>query len=918
MAQDKNKGVWGAVLDQDTRFLEWSPGLERLLGYPAEQLTRLTLVDATHASSTSHLLSRLQPQPGGPAEEGCDLELLSLRGDGLTLWTRWKLAPLSGGRWLATVGDVSNERQHRLQDEASRQRHLALLKSASDYVSFSLDVEGRISSWNRRAARLFGISELQAVGARDELLWSPEDAQEGLPEAERERAAQAGVAESRRWHARPDGSRVFLSGVLRALREPTSGELLGFIKVVRDDSARKRDEEELQAARQRSDTALYAAEVGTYWWHVGSPRIHGDRNFLRLLSLPQNTGGVSVQEVAACVDPAQLNELRAEFHSALRQGREFEFQFRAGERWLQARGRTEPGDVSAVAGVVLDISDRKKAEASAQASELQFRAMFEHAPVGIVITEPDGRFQDVNAAYCAITGYSREELLDENFPFVELTHVDDRAESDALREALLDRRLPAFFCEKRYRRRNGELIWVRVSCSLRRESGGVSRGLIGLVENIDARKRAEAELRSHVAERELLLTSERVARAQAEQASRMKDEFLATVSHELRTPLTTILGWATILKQTGDRAEVRAEGLDVIHRNARAQGRLIDDVLDIARITAGTLRLGSRPVLLSDVLSGAVSLVTDAARSRSLSLVLEPVPAASLWGDRDRLQQVFWNLLSNAVKFSEPGGAIRVSTRSDGPDVVVAVADTGKGMEADFLASAFEQFRQADARSTRRHGGLGLGLALVRQIVELHGGQVEARSPGLGQGSTFVVRLPHLRSEHPPLLEGGGRPLEGRRLLLLADQAEGQRPLKPSLEAEGAEVIVVGSVADALGVLLADPEVDAAVGSLDLAEEDGCSLASRWRQCEQQNPSRKVGARLPLLALTTVTEEQQQRDRARQAGFDAVLARRAGTEALTHLLSCLLSAAPRPAREGSDGKRQDAAAQERTARHAQP
>jgi signal transduction histidine kinase len=243
-------------------------------------------------------------------------------------------------------------------------------------------------------------------------------------------------------------------------------------------------------------------------------------------------------------------------------------------------------------------------------------------------------------------------------------------------------------------------------------------------------------------EREKLLVRERAARAEAEEANRLKDEFLATVSHELRTPLTAILGWSSVLRagEFDQPAAVRAA--ETIERNARAQARIVEDILDVSRIITGRLRLDLRAVEPSPVVEAAVETVRPAADAKNIRLALLLEEVGPLACDPSRLQQVVWNLLSNAVKFTPAGGVVTVSLRREGASVLLGVSDTGQGLSADFLPYIFDRFRQADGTKTRRHGGLGLGLSIVRHLVELHGGTVRAESEGVGKGSTFTVELP--------------------------------------------------------------------------------------------------------------------------------------------------------------------------------
>ena len=278
----------------------------------------------------------------------------------------------------------------------------------------------------------------------------------------------------------------------------------------------------------------------------------------------------------------------------------------------------------------------------------------------------------------------------------------------------------------------------------------LQRKALALEAEIAEHREAEKALRAlkeklerEAEERQRLLAREQAARAEAEKANRLKDEFLATVSHELRTPLTAIIGWAHMLRHSGlDEATAR-RGLETIERNAHAQAQLVEDILDVSRVIAGKFRLSIAPVDLVAVVGAAVDSVQLAAESKGVRLEVTLDPSARhVSGDAGRLQQVVWNLLANAIKFTDEGGSVCVRLKRAGRDAEVVVSDDGCGIDADFLPHIFERFRQADATTTRRHGGLGLGLAIARHLVELHGGTVSAESAGEGQGSTFVIRLP--------------------------------------------------------------------------------------------------------------------------------------------------------------------------------
>jgi signal transduction histidine kinase/CheY-like chemotaxis protein len=390
-----------------------------------------------------------------------------------------------------------------------------------------------------------------------------------------------------------------------------------------------------------------------------------------------------------------------------------------------------------------------------------------------------------------------------------------------------------------------------------------------------------------VTDRRLALAREREARKEAEAANRLKDEFLATVSHELRTPLTSILGWARMLSEGGLDAARQAQALETIWRNARAQVQLVDDLLDASRIVTGKLRLEVRPVNLSSVVEAAVDGVRPAADAKRISLrvLLEP-RLGPVRGDPGRLQQVVWNLLSNAVKFTPERGRVEVRVERLDAHVAVVVSDSGRGISPEFLPHVFERFRQADPSTTRLYGGLGLGLAIVRHLVEAHGGSVRADSEGEGRGATFTIVLPLSvgiePAEQPTSAEvaeeapAAGRPMAGAkvdrtappllglRVLLVDDDADAVEMLAAFLRRAGAEVTAAASAAAALDTL-GPAKPDVIVADVAMPEVDGREMMRRVRALGPDE-----GGRTPALALTAYAGEAE-RSLSQRAGFQAHL-----------------------------------------------
>jgi signal transduction histidine kinase/CheY-like chemotaxis protein len=394
------------------------------------------------------------------------------------------------------------------------------------------------------------------------------------------------------------------------------------------------------------------------------------------------------------------------------------------------------------------------------------------------------------------------------------------------------------------------------------------KGIQVIWRDISERKRAEAE-------KSQLLASERAARSAAEHASRMKDEFLATLSHELRTPLNAIVGWAHLLLQGKVPEDDLQQGLSTIERNARVQTRLIEDLLDMSRIISGKLRLDIQRVLPVTIIEAALDSVRPAADAKGISLekILDPL-AGPVAGDPGRLQQVVWNLLSNAIKFTPNGGRVQVILQRVNSNAELTVADTGQGIASEFLPFVFDRFRQADPSTTRKHGGLGIGLAIAKQLVELHGGTIRATSSGDGQGSSFIVRLPLMvvspqageADRLPPRLDAiiSGKvsrsQLLGVKVLVVDDEQDALELIKRVLEDCKAEVLTARSAAEAMAILV-QQKPDVLLSDIGMPHVDGYDFLRQVRSMTPQN-----GGKIPAIALTAFARSED-RTRALMSGY---------------------------------------------------
>jgi PAS domain S-box-containing protein len=526
--------------------------------------------------------------------------------------------------------------------------------------------------------------------------------------------------------------------------------------------------------------------------------------------------------------------------------------------------KDESGNLIGFVKVARDATWRKQVEAALRESEADFRAIFELAGTGNAQADlRTGKLLRVNRKLGEITGYSSEELL--AMSVQDLAPPEDR-EGDLATLQSLARSEVGHTYEKRCRRKDGSDIWLHINVfALRDEEGNPTRMIIG-AEEITRRKRAEEE-------REDDLERERIARSESEDASRSKDEFIALVSHELRSPLNAILGWTRILRQGRPDDELYQRATEIIERSARMQSQLIEDLMDTARIVRGKLKLEVRPVNLVTVIEKAIDVVRPAADAKGIALdVTLDRDADQITGDPDRLQQVVWNLLSNAVKFTNEGGRVEVTLGRVDPHIQISVRDTGRGISSEFMPYLFERYHQADASGARRKGGLGLGLTLVRQLIEMHGGHVTAESEGEGRGATFTVKLPvraiyTAEPERPMLAGAQTKSLDGIWVAVVDDEANARELITSVLESYGARVTAFASVGEAIDLLTSMRRPDVLVCDLAMPGEDGFALIHKLREWEKAHDGV-----LPAVALTAFGRVED-RTRALYAGFQMHIAK---------------------------------------------
>jgi PAS domain S-box-containing protein len=740
-----------------------------------------------------------------------------------------------------------------------------IVENVRDYAVFVADLEGRIVSWNPGVESLLGYAEGEWLGEHASIIFTPEDCERGAHLQEMETALREGRAEDKRWHVRKDGSRLWADGVLMLLRDGTDAPR-AFAKILRDNTEARLTEERLRESEERFQLLVELSPDAI--------AVHAEGVVLFI-----NTAGAKLLRAGSpeqIVGRAIADLIHPDYHGLIR-----------GRLERVGRGETPPpaeikfirldgteiyGELAsapllykgkpAVQAVVRDLTRRKQAEEALRESEKRFRLIFNQQFQFMAILSPEGILLDINELPLRVAGITREQVLGrlfwetpwwEGLPQMQAgwpTRLKEAARSDT----------PVFSVDL-YKAADGTRVADASITAVKTPDGRVEFFIVQ-ASDITERKRVEEE-------RERLLR-------EAQEANRLKDEFLATVSHELRTPLTAILGWAHLMRGGQLEGEGAERALETIERNARSQAQLIDDLLDVSRIVTGKLRLDVVPVSPHSFIDPAVEAVRPAAEAKGVLLqkVIDR-GVGVVMGDPARLQQVVWNLLTNAVKFTPGGGSVQVKLELVNSDIEIAVSDTGAGITPEFLPHVFERFRQADQRTTRQHGGLGLGLAIVRHLIELHGGSVRAESAGEGAGATFTVRLPvapvHRKEEAEERMDLPARDmlpahecperLDGLRVLVVDDEPDARDMLSAGLGLCGSQVTAVSSAREALEAM-AGGKFDAIISDIGMPKEDGYELIRRVRALPPL-----AGGKTPAIALTAYARTED-RLRALRAGFE--------------------------------------------------
>ncbi len=555
------------------------------------------------------------------------------------------------------------------------------------------------------------------------------------------------------------------------------------------------------------------------------------------------------------------------------------------------------GEIIGFAKVTRDLTVQKLADEELRRSEERFRLLVDSVTdYAIYMLDPEGHVTTWNSGAERMTGYRAEDVIGQHFS--RFFTAEDARLGRPLAELAAAERTGRFEDEAVRVKRDGTQFWANVTLTPMRGGHGELIGFAKVIRDLTARRAAEETERRLLAEQVARSASQesearlKEAVARADAANRLKDEFLATVSHELRTPLNAIVGWSSLLRARTDEPAL-SKGLASIHQNALAQSHLIEDILDVSRIITGKLRLHLTNADPVTVINEAMDVIRPSADAKHLHLQFSPPEEPIVvFADVDRLRQIAWNLLSNAVKFTDPGGEIVISVERAGSNLELVVRDNGRGIEANFLPHVFDRFRQEDSTTTRRFGGLGLGLAIVRHITELHGGEVAVESAGIGKGALFRVKLPI----RPTIVEGADRvtpsepvrsstsarqaELSGLRVLIVDDDLDAREVLEDALSSAGSSVKTADSAARGLE-LVRSFRPNIILSDVGMPEQDGYAFMRHVREL-----GARQGGDVPSIALTGYTRHGD-RTQAIAAGFTAHVAKPVVPEELLKLVASL-------------------------------
>lgn len=869
------------------RFLYFSAGIERLNGIRVEDV--LQDVGTLHRQVLPEFLPILLE-----AESRCirdlsdfDMDVPMRRPDGEVRWMRLHSRPrhLPSGQvvWDGVQTDVTDRKRAELALAASEARYRRLHESISDALVI-VDMSGAIREYNRAFRDMLGYPDEELSTLSYQAL-TPERWHAYEDRVLREQILPRGVSEIyEKEYRRKDGT-IFPIELRTYLVRDDSGAPSEMWAIIRDITDRKRSEQALRESELFLRETERIARVGGWKVNPRTDFLEWTEGVYEITEAPRDhqpgfTEGLEYYR------PEYIPPLRESILRCLETGEPFTMECqlvtRSGKQiWTEVRGLSpvRDGEHSYVVGMFQDITPRKLSEDAYRQSMQTIHAAFHNAAIGFAIANPDGRFVEANPAYCEITGYDVATLR--TLAYTQLVHPDDLASNLALNERMFKGEIADFVVENRYVRRDGRPVWVKKSVSLVRNPEGSPQHILALVEDVTDRKQFEEQ-------RSRLLEAERVARQHAETALRLREGFLATISHELRNPLNAVMGWTRLLAKGSVPVE---KATQIIGESASSLSQIVTDLLDMSRIISGKTQLQPGPTEITGLVQATLEGMRMAAQAKDITLDSFLAPdLREIICDPNRLKQILQNLLSNAIKFTPQGGRIIVVAEQLPTCLRIAVEDNGEGIDPAFLPYVFDQFRQADQSKSRFHGGLGLGLSVVKHLVELHGGTVRADSEGVGRGAKFTVLLPCPSAIMSPELMAAGAPgqdiphpqdldreaIRGRRVLIVDDDRNSCDFVARFLEDEAAITFTAYSGEEALRVF-EQIQPDLVISDIGMPGMNGYQFVRQLRD-------KPHGRTLTCIALTAYARPEDRED-ALRAGFDEHVSKPFGPGQLARALA---------------------------------
>jgi PAS domain S-box-containing protein len=876
-----------AILSKDTNGIIQSANAasERIFGYSAEELVGKSvriLIPPELQAQEDEILARIRR-----GERVDHFETVRLTKDNRRVDISLTISPVrdASGRVIG-ASKIARDITERAQARDLQARLAAIVASSTDAI-VTKDLNGIIHSCNQACEQIFGYREAELVGRSVLVLIPPErHAEEDMILSKVRRGERIEHFETVR--LAKDGRRLDISLAVSPIKDD-SGNIIGVAKIARDITEQKRLERELAAQQERLRVTL--ASIGDA---VIASDLDGRVAFMNAVAEAM-TGwpatealGRGLDEVFKIVNERTRETVQNPASLVMRSGNIVGLAnhtvliHRDGSQRPIADSAAPIRDsAGVVAGAVLvfrDVTEQRRAEEALAEQREWLETTLESIGDAVVATDVQARITFMNPVAENLTGWRFDDARGR--ASAEVFHiVNERTRQlvdSPVQRVLAEGVVVGLANHTVLIAKDGTEHPIDDSGAPIRNRSGRIVGVVLVFRDISARRRAEAERHNAAAERDRLLESERAARSEAERASRVKDEFVAMVSHELRTPLNAILGWTHLMSQSRDDPDILVRGLDVIVRNTRVQAQLISDLLDVSRIVSGKLRLTIEKLDMKPLVESAIETVQQSAEAKHVSIRKQIEATSAIAGDSSRIQQIIWNLLSNAVKFTPEGGSIVVGLRQRKFDVELTVSDTGVGIRQEFLPHIFERFEQGNPSITRRFGGLGLGLAIAKHLVDLHGGTIDAASEGDGKGARFTVVLPTgsavemtndtARSGSDAAAAAGADALQGMRILVVEDEKDTLDFVSRFLVSRGAEVVTARSAAQALA-LVPTARMNVLISDIGLPDVDGYELLREIRRLDAS-----AAGGVPAIALTAYARADD-RLLAFRAGYQAHVAK---------------------------------------------